>query len=120
MYQNYPLALSREVSTFQIQWNLYHTQGSESICEKKSEISWNAWKDVLFNALKVRKLGFAKSKKVWNQIKISTLTSLHTIDIWYYLFSSESFFLHTFCPQIISESHESFKLEIIISFFLDI
>ena len=51
-------------------------QGCESACEKKSEIIWNAWKDVLFNALKVWKWGFVKSKKVWNQIKILTLTSL--------------------------------------------
>ena len=27
-------------------------QGCERICEKKSELIWNAWKDVLFNALK--------------------------------------------------------------------
>ena len=51
-------------------------QGYESVCEKKSEIIWNAWKDVLFNALKVWKWGIVKSKKVWNQIKIWTLTSL--------------------------------------------
>ena len=44
---------------------------------KKSEIIWNAWKDVLFNALKVWKWGFVQSKKVWNQIKIWTLTSLY-------------------------------------------
>ena len=44
-------------------------QGCESICEKKSEIIWNAWKDVLYNALKVWKWGFVKSKKVWNHIK---------------------------------------------------
>ena len=29
----------------------------------KSVIIWNVWKDVLFNALKVWKWGFAKSKK---------------------------------------------------------
>ena len=55
----------------------------KSIWEKKSEKVrkkiWNAWKDVLFNALKVWKWGFAKSKKVWNQIKIwKSLTSLYT------------------------------------------
>ena len=33
-------------------------------------------KNVLFNAVKVWKYGFVKSKKVWNQIKIWTLTSL--------------------------------------------
>ena len=38
-------------------------QGCESICEKKSEIIWNAWKDVLLNALKVWKWGFMKSTK---------------------------------------------------------
>ena len=54
-------------------------QGCESICEEKSEIIWNAWKDVLFNALTVWKWGFVKSKKVWNQIKIWTLTSL---ELW--------------------------------------
>ena len=43
---------------------------------KKFKIIWNAWKDVLFNALKVWKLGFVKITKVWNQIKIWTLTSL--------------------------------------------
>ena len=51
-------------------------QGCESICEKKSEIIWKAWKDVLFNALKLWKWGFVKSTKVWNQIKIWTITSL--------------------------------------------
>ena len=51
-------------------------RGVKSICEKKSEIIWNAWKDVLINALQVWKWGFVKSKKVWNQIKIWTLTSL--------------------------------------------
>ena len=51
-------------------------QGYESVYEKKSEIIWNAWKDVLIDALKVWKWGFVKSKKVWNQIKIWTLTSL--------------------------------------------
>ena len=50
--------------------------GCERVCEKKSEIIWNAWKNVLFNALKVWKWGFVKNKKVWNQIKIWTLTSL--------------------------------------------
>ena len=55
---------------------LYITKCCESICEKKSEIIWNAWKDVLFNALKVWKWGFVKRTKVWNQIKIWTLTSL--------------------------------------------
>ena len=52
---------------------------------KKSEIIWHAWKDVLFNALKVRKCGFVKSKKVWNQIKIWTLTvtSLGMTNIFY-------------------------------------
>ena len=44
----------------------------ESVCEKKSKIIWNAWKDVLFNALKVWKGGFMKSKNVWNHIKICT------------------------------------------------
>ena len=53
----------------------------ESICEKNSSgIIWNAWKDVLYQCiqtvLKVWKWGFVKSKKVWNQIKIWTLTSL--------------------------------------------
>ena len=42
----------------------------------KSEIIWYAWKDALLNELKVWKWGFVKSKKVWNQIKIWTLTSL--------------------------------------------
>ena len=50
------------------------TQGCESVCAKKSEIIWNVWKDVLFNALKVWKWGFVKSQKFWNQIKIWTLT----------------------------------------------
>ena len=48
----------------------------ESICEKslkKSEIIWNAWKDTC-----TYKWGFVKSKKVRNQIKIWTLTSLNT------------------------------------------
>ena len=49
-----------------------------SVCEKKYEKVWNAWKDVLFNAFKVWQWGFVKSKKVWNQIKIWTLTSLYT------------------------------------------
>ena len=56
-------------------WN---SQGCESVCVKKSEIIWNAWKDVLFNALQVCKWGFVKSRKVWNQIKIWTLTSLNS------------------------------------------
>ena len=43
---------------------------------KKSETIWNAWKDVLFNALKIWQQGFVKSKKVWNHIKIWILTSL--------------------------------------------
>ena len=38
-------------------------QGCERICEKKSEIIWNAWKDVLFNALKVWKWGLWRAKK---------------------------------------------------------
>ena len=47
---------------------------------KISEIIWNVWKDVLFNALKVWKWGIVKSKihVVWNQIKIWTFTSLGT------------------------------------------
>ena len=52
------------------------TQGCESICEKKSEKVWNAWKYVLFNTFKVWKWGFVKSKKVWNQIQVWTLTSM--------------------------------------------
>ena len=51
----------------------------ERLWEKASEIIWNASKDMAFNALKVWKLGFVtfvKRKKVWNQIKIWTLTSL--------------------------------------------
>ena len=44
---------------------------------KKSEIIWNAWKDVLFNAFKVWKGGFVKSKKVGNQRNLWTLTSLN-------------------------------------------
>ena len=56
--------------------NNWLIQGCESICEKKSEIIWNAWKDVLFSALKVWKWGFVKSKEVWIQINIWTLTSL--------------------------------------------
>ena len=51
-------------------------KGCESVCEKKSEIIRNAWKDVLFSALKVWKWGFVKSKKVWNQIKNWTPTFL--------------------------------------------
>ena len=38
---------------------------------KKSEIIWNAWKDAF-----QWKWGFVKIKKVWNQIKIWSLTSL--------------------------------------------
>ena len=30
-----------------------HSQGCESVCEKKSEIIWNVWKEVLFNAFKL-------------------------------------------------------------------
>ena len=43
-------------------------QGCESICEKNSapDNAEMPAKDVLFNALKVWKLGFVKSKKVWN------------------------------------------------------
>ena len=37
---------------------------SVSVCEKFFEIIWNAWKDVLFNALTVWKWGFMKTKKV--------------------------------------------------------
>ena len=45
----------------------YTDQGYESVCEKKSEIIWNAWKDVLFNAFKVgKKKGFCEEQKVWN------------------------------------------------------
>ena len=52
----------------------------ESVCEHwanvgKSELIWNPWRDGLFNALKVWKWGFVKSKKFLNQIKIWTLTS---------------------------------------------
>ena len=50
-------------------WHSQDVQGCECICEKKSEIIWNAWKDVLLNAL-----------KVWNQIKIWTFTSLDVLD----------------------------------------
>ena len=57
----------------------FQEQGCESIYEKKSEKVWNAWKYVLFNALKVWKLGFVTSNKVWNQIKIWTLTSLQEV-----------------------------------------
>ena len=46
-------------------------------CDNKSEIIWNAWKDVAFDALIVWKWGFVKTKKVWNQIKIWTLTWSH-------------------------------------------
>ena len=43
--------------------NLY-AQGYESTCEKKSEIIWNGWKDVLFNALiKGLKMGFCEEEK---------------------------------------------------------
>ena len=44
-------------------------QGCESVYEIKSKIIWNVWKDVLFDALKVQKWGFVKSKKVLNQMK---------------------------------------------------
>ena len=45
---------------------------------KKSEILviWNAWKDVLFNALKVWNGVLWRAIKVWNQIKIWILISL--------------------------------------------
>ena len=55
-------------------------QGCESICEKKksekSEIIWIAWKDVLFNALNSKNGVLWRAKRVRNQIKIWTLTSL--------------------------------------------
>ena len=47
-------------------------QGCESVCEEKV---WNAWKDVLFNALKVWKWGFVKSKKIW------TFTSMFNVNM---------------------------------------
>ena len=56
-----------------IKFEVWFIQGCKSVCEKKSDIIWNAWKDVIFNALKVWKWGFVKSKKVWNQLTIWTL-----------------------------------------------
>ena len=53
------------------------TRGVRASVRNKSEKVWNAWKDMLFNEVKVWKWGFVKSKKVWNQIKIWTLTSLY-------------------------------------------
>ena len=50
-------------------------RGVRVVCKKNSEKIWNAWKDVLFKALKVWKWGFVMSKKAWNHIKIWTLTS---------------------------------------------
>ena len=46
-------------------------QGCESICEKKSEIIWNAWKDVLSNALKLiksLKMGFCEEQKILKSV----------------------------------------------------
>ena len=60
IYQNYTLALIERKQELGAQ---NYCQGCESVREKKSEIIWNAWKDVLFNALKVWKWGFVKSKK---------------------------------------------------------
>ena len=50
----------------------------ESVCEKNSEIIWNVWKDVLFNALKVSENGGClwRAKKSKIRLKIWTLTSL--------------------------------------------
>ena len=44
IYQNYTLALISVACA---------EQGCESVCEKKSEIIWNAQKDMLFNAFKL-------------------------------------------------------------------
>ena len=55
-------------------WILFSFQECESICEKKYEIIWNAWKDIyafqcIQTALKVCKRGFVKSKKAEIRLK---------------------------------------------------
>ena len=72
------------------------SQGCESICEKKSSIIWNEKKDVLFDGFKLHwslNMGFCEEqkKKVWNQIKIWTLTSLLIMSLFsvlVYIFTS--------------------------------
>ena len=61
---------------------------------------WNNLKSLkrcaeIFNALKVWKWGFAKSKKVWNQIKIWTLTSMCILPVTFnYNHHNNQHYLH--------------------------
>ena len=68
------------------------TAGVWGICEKMSEIIWNAWNDMLFNVfdcITSLKMGFCEEQTVWNQIKIWTpripeigTKSLLKMEIW--------------------------------------
>ena len=59
---------------------LYMLHVCESVCEKKSKKVWNnlkCLKRFVFQCtLKLWKWGFVKSRKLWNHVKIWTLTSL--------------------------------------------
>ena len=81
---------------------------------KKSEVIWNAWKDVLLNAFKVRKLGFVKSKKVWNQIKIWTLTSLEGA---IFMEPEMAEARINACPWILAIAYRRYQLSISIFYF---
>ena len=58
--------------------DLVFLRGCESTCEKKSQKVWNNLKRCAFQCIKSLKIGFCEEQKVWNQIKIWTLTSLYS------------------------------------------
>ena len=77
-------------------WNMNCLHAGVWKCKKKSEIIWNVWKDVLFNAFKLHYKSenvFFLKQKVWNQIKIWTLTSLYMDKLWLTYRSTNRYFV---------------------------